>query len=607
MNYSIPLAFQAQFGSQTNPFAAPNSFPQINNPRLASMLYSMENFAQNPEMMSRQKITPNEDTNENFMYEPMKKMKTANCAEFGLLNNQGNLLNQIQINDQIKNKGITSSYNPMFLAGSNHPFDQRFGANQAQEPQLNNRSFGYDLSELNPYQAQAPQSYLDQAKMMYQMQYNNASMMRDQSGRPVQMSSNNLMRAQQNSLASQMSILQNLEQQIAQSQKALEQLHAKTQNQIYNNAPNFNLVNYQRERQFMMDQQQSQDFRALFEQGAHKVFGDFSFLKKNENPKIDEVAPQNFQNSEFLDLSFDPNMFVDSFNFEENAFERPKSRPADDLDEKRTAETSACNPDEILFSQMAELLPEAGLFGGSETTKKVSPSKKDDSLLKKRKLDFVENEEKSISEAANKVKRGRPSSQNKAASTVQQFQTETELSPSYDKPKSGSIKVRKDKNSPKIADYLPVAPAKRERRMNRLQSMRAAWENYFEEQKKPYTIKLHVDPSDEEYSKLVETRRGESYQAEIRPIESDSQSSRRRSIKTMWDPSTIESSKIQEFYSRLTEIYREEPRNEEAALMILRGTGMDVGSAIELIKNNCDYFRERLFTEPKPLKAQRAL
>jgi len=602
MNYSIPLAFQAQFGSQTNPFAAPNSFPQINNPRLASMLYSMENLAQTPEMMSRQKIIPNEDLNENFMYEPMKKIKTANCPEFGLLNNQGNLLNQIQINEQIKNKGITSSYNPMLLAGSNHPFDPRFAANQVQEPHLNSRSFGYDLNELNLYQA--PQSYLDQAKMMYQMQYNNASMMRDQPGRPVQMSSNNLMRAQQNSLASQMSILQNLEQQIAHSQKALEQLHAKTQNQIYNNAPNFNLANYQRERQFMMDQQQSQDFRALFEQGAHKVFGDFSFLKKNENPKIDEVAPQN---NEFLELNFDPNMFVDSFNFEENAFERPKSRPADDLDEKRTAETSVCNPDEILFSQMAELLPEAGLFGGSEISKKVSPSKKDDSLLKKRQLDFVENEEKYISEATTKVKRGRPALQNKPASSVQQPQAETELSPSYDKPKSGSMKVKKDKSSPKMTDYLPVAPAKRERRMNRLQSMRAAWENYFEEQKKPYTIKLHVDPTDEEYSKLVETRRGEAYQAEVLPMVSNSQTSRRRAIKTMWDPSTIESSKIQEFYGRLTEIYREEPRNEEAALMILRGTGMDVGSAIELIKNNCDYFRERLFTEPKPLKTQRAL
>jgi len=584
----------------------------------------MENFAQSPDMMGRQKMFQAEDSNENFMYEPMKKIKTAaNCPEFGLMNNQSNLLNQLQINEQIKNKGITSSYNPMFLAGSNHAFDPRFGANQVQvqvqeSPQeinpslLNSRALGFDLNELNAYQA--PQSYLDQAKMMLQMQYNNAPMMRDQSGRPVQMSSNNLMRAQQNSLASQMSMLQNLEQQIAHSQKALEQLHAKT----FMNAPNFNLANYQRERQFMMDQQQSQDFRALFEQGAHKVFGDFSFLKKNENPKADEVPAQN--SSEFLDLNFDPNMFVEGFNYEENAayeglaFERPKLRPADDLDEKRTAATSACNPDEILFSQMAELLPEPALFGGSEANKKASPVKKDDSLLKKRKLDFVENEEKYIAEASSKngdtkVKRGRPSLQNKTAPTpAVQPQAETEFSPSYDKPKAGSIKVKKDKSSPKIADYLPAAPVKRERRMNRLQSQRVAWENYFEEQKKPYTIKLHVEPTDEEYSKLVETRRGEAYQAEVQPMEPNAQTSeRRRSIKKMWDPSLIESNKIQEFYARLTEIYTEEPRNEEAALMILRGTGMDVGSAIELIKNNCDYFRERLFTEPKPLKVQRAL
>jgi len=567
------------------------------------MFYPMENFTQSPEALYMQKAMQSDDNNETFMYEPMKKLKTANSSDFALLNNQNNLLNQIQINEQIKNKGITSSYNPMFIAGPNHNFDPRFGANQPQEPHkeinqnfFNNRAFGYDPSELsNPY--------LEQAKMMFQMQSaNNASMVREQPMRPVQMSSNNMLRAQQSQLASQINFLQNLEQQFMQSQKVLEQLQAKTFMSNNGNVTNFNLPHFPQERPMMIDQQQSQDFRAMFEQGAQKVFGDFSFLKKSEN--IPTAANTENPNNEFSELSFDPSLFADNFNFEEGlAVERPKLRPADDLDEKRTAETSACNPDEILFSQMAELLPEAALFSGAaaETMKKASPTK--ESLLKKRRNDFVENEEAFLfgkSDAASKVKRGRPSLQSKAT-------PDTESSPNYDKPKSGSIqsKVKKDKSSPKVAEYLPVQPQKRERRMNRLQSMRAAWDTYFEEQKKPYTIKLHVDPSDEEYSKLVETRRGEGFQAEVPPLYA--QAPRRRVVKTMWDPSAIESSKIQEFYRKLAEIYREEVRNEEAALMILRGTGMDVDSTIELIQNNGDYFKERLFTEPKPAKAQRAL
>jgi len=90
----------------------------------------------------------------------------------------------------------------------------------------------------------------------------------------------------------------------------------------------------------------------------------------------------------------------------------------------------------------------------------------------------------------------------------------------------------------------------------------------------------------------------------VKPFVFENAPARRRAsaIKSLWDPSSIEPVKLEEFDNQLREIFGEEVKNQEAALKILRGTGMDVDSTVDILGRNRLYFKAILFPEPKPIK-----
>lgn len=646
MNFSTPFNFQDN-ASQAAAYYR-QAYPQASESLPSSRGHQMDHMQQiqNALWLADQ---------EAISYQPMKKIKGPTRPDLTASGHQSHLMNQSLRDELMTKNNMTSLINPNYVNGANM-FDQRLTPNIGQ---VTSREMGYGHPIQNMHQIGfneeallgLDQRFLQSPEASYLVHQQAAPGREWPLGLPQQQYQMNKS-ASMNPLEMQMNLLQGLQQQINQSQKAYEQFVMANFGQINQNQT-------QLKGQPTHPYQQASNLDLLrIEQEAQRVYSDM--MLNNQSLLALENLP---------DISLENLLMQNSFMSQTDSFTNEpyqktyKLRESEDLDEKRTADSS--NSDEaVLYKEfsdnqfnfqneaktykrgMAEKFTNATMNKLPNNNIKINEQNKSNeaSLLQKRRFDLLEKEEKNVPAKLGQkplINKMSPPKDRKTEKMTRLENTQTTeyqnlnfnngvsqsalltlnplpvhennllkpenelvvpVSSTLSPPQAGA---RKQRTKTTFSPLIEVKPVKRERKMNRLQSMRVAMEAFCDELKKPYVIQLHLDANDP-HQKAVHTRVGQLYQVDGSTIADQSKAqSKRRVIKSLWDPSSLKIEDLKGFYQQLREIFGQDVGNQEAALKILRGTGMDVNSTVDTIKRNDLYFKAILFPDLKATKLQR--
>ncbi len=151
---------------------------------------------------------------------------------------------------------------------------------------------------------------------------------------------------------------------------------------------------------------------------------------------------------------------------------------------------------------------------------------------------------------------------------------------------NNQLKEKRSKVIPELTP--PLKPMKRERKMNRLQEMRAIEEERVKEFEN-YVIKIHFD--DKKKDNIVDTRRGDGYQTKLHEFDLNYKLPVRRQVRKVWTPESSNESELNDYFKLLTEKNQEEVTNQERALKLLKKFDMDKEKVLDNITKNPLYYK----------------
>ena len=145
-------------------------------------------------------------------------------------------------------------------------------------------------------------------------------------------------------------------------------------------------------------------------------------------------------------------------------------------------------------------------------------------------------------------------------------------------------------------------PAKKERKLNKLQMLKVAYQNYLEELRKPYTIDIHINPENTD-QKIVETKVGENCQIDFGSFDSKPrpETSKKKPVP-VWNPDDMNSGQVESYLYRFCQIIGQKVTNEAAMLKNLVQFEMNVENALENIEKHKIFYRNSFRLDQRVLR-----
>lgn len=159
---------------------------------------------------------------------------------------------------------------------------------------------------------------------------------------------------------------------------------------------------------------------------------------------------------------------------------------------------------------------------------------------------------------------------------------------------------RKKKPEP-VVEAIIEPPGRRERKMNKLQLLRTAYQTYLEDLRKPYKISIHIDPTNPD-EKIVSAKIGEGFQCDVDQALNTLAYKVKHPVKSTWSPDSFTPRMLEEYYARFGQIIGQRVTNEEAALKNLARFEMDIEKALDNVKKNQLYFQNSFRLDQRVLR-----
>jgi len=192
-----------------------------------------------------------------------------------------------------------------------------------------------------------------------------------------------------------------------------------------------------------------------------------------------------------------------------------------------------------------------------------------------------ENDNKKVNKVKEKQREKDSKKQEDHLSVDSDENQDTKGSPGTQQPKEKPKKV-----VPELTP--PLKPMKKERKMNKLQEIRAIQEERMKEYEN-YVIKIHFD--DKKKDNIVETRIGGTFQTALPEFDLNYRTPIRRPIKQVWNPESTDEAEIKEYFKALSEKNQGDVTNQERALKLLKKFDMDKEKVLDNISKNPLYYK----------------